>query len=171
MVCPLLRCRDQSDARKWLGDYGTLSGHDVFKQAKADAETWAATVESGGERARDMETVRHACYAYLKEKPGSIAEGVFRRQVYSDPIAMVKLDKLRRHHLKGWPKRLEQAPALVMRTKETEKKRMCLLPLRVGWPHGSRLRQVHPCAHGGQGQERQPSRAAPIANSSLLRSP
>ena len=25
--------------RKSLGDYGTLSGHEVFKQAKADAET------------------------------------------------------------------------------------------------------------------------------------
>jgi integrase len=112
------------NARKRLGDYGTLSGHDVFKQAKADAETWAETVESGGERARDMVTVKDACEAYLEQKPGSIAEGVFRRHVYSDPIAKVKLDKLRRHHLKEWRKRLEQAPALVTRTKVAEKKRM-----------------------------------------------
>jgi len=40
------------NSRKRLGDYGALSGHDVFRQAKADAETWAETVESGGERAR-----------------------------------------------------------------------------------------------------------------------
>ncbi|QIG54754.1 tyrosine-type recombinase/integrase [Altererythrobacter sp. BO-6] len=112
------------NSRKRLGDYGTLSGHDVFKQAKADAETWAETVESGGELARDMVTVKDACEAYLREKPGSIAEGVFRRHVYDDPIAKVKLEKLRRHHLRAWRKRLEQAPALVTRTKESDKKRM-----------------------------------------------
>lgn len=111
------------NARKRLGDYGTLSGHDVFKQAKADAEAWAETVETGGERARDMETVKDACEAYLEHKPGSIAEGVFRRHVYSDPIAKVKLDKLRRHHLKAWRKRLEQAPAAATRTKDDDKKR------------------------------------------------
>jgi integrase len=112
------------NARKRLGDYGTLSGHDVFKQAKADAEAWAETVETGGERARDMDTVKNACEAYLEQRPGSIAEGVFRRHVYSDPIAKVKLDKLRRHHLKAWRKRLEQAPALVTRTKEVKMVRM-----------------------------------------------
>lgn len=112
------------NARKRLGDYGTLSGHDVFKQAKADAEAWAETVETGGERARDMETVKDACEAYLEHKPGPIAEGVFRRHVYSDPISKVKLDKLRRHHLRAWRTRLEQAPAMVTRTKEAGKKRM-----------------------------------------------
>ncbi|MGY6550361.1 MAG: tyrosine-type recombinase/integrase [Erythrobacter sp.] len=112
------------NVRKRLGDYGTLSGHEVFKQAKADAETWAETIESGGELARGMVTVKDACEAYLIEKPGSIAEGVFRRHVYSDPIAKVKLDKLRRHHLKAWRKRLEDAPALVTRTKVAEKTRM-----------------------------------------------
>lgn len=112
------------NARKRLGDYGTLLGHDVFKQAKADAEAWAETVETGGERARDMETVKDACVAYLEQRPGSIAEGVFRRHVYSDPIAKVKLDKLRRHQLKAWRKRLEQAPALVTRTNEAQKMRM-----------------------------------------------
>jgi integrase len=109
------------NSRKRLGDYGTLSGHDVFKQAKADAEAWAETVETGGERARDMETVKDACVAYLEQRPGSIAEGVFRRHVYSDPIAKMKLDKLRRHHLKEWRKRLEEAPALVSRNKQGEK--------------------------------------------------
>lgn len=106
------------NARQPLGDYGTLSGHEVFKQAKADAEIWAETVESGGERPRDLVTVKDACEAYLEQKPGSIAEGVFRRHVYNDPIAKVKLDKLRRHHLMAWRKRLEQAPALVTRTKD-----------------------------------------------------
>ncbi len=108
------------NSRKRLGDYGTLTGHDVFRQAKADAEAWAETVESGGERARDMVTVADACEAYLTEKPGAIAEGVFRRHVYDDPIAKVKLDKLRRHHLRAWRRRLEQAPALLTRNKKGE---------------------------------------------------
>jgi len=103
------------NSRKPLGGYGALSGHEVFKQAKADAEAWAETVESGGERARDMVTVKDACDAYLGEKPGSIAQGVFRRHVFLDPIAKVKLDKLRRHHLLAWRKRLEAAPALITR--------------------------------------------------------
>lgn len=110
------------NSRKRLGNYGTLSGHDVFKQAKADAEAWAETVETGGERARDLVTVADACEAYLKQRPGAIAEGVFRRHVYSDPIARVKLDKLRRHHLREWRKRLEQAPALLSRNKEGKKR-------------------------------------------------
>ncbi|WP_299196730.1 tyrosine-type recombinase/integrase [uncultured Erythrobacter sp.] len=110
------------NSRKRLGDYGTLTGHDVFKQAKSDAESWAETVESGGERARDLVTVKDACEVYLEQKPGSIAEGVFRRHVYSDPIAKVKLDKLRRHHLKAWRKRLEQTPALLTRSKKGEKR-------------------------------------------------
>lgn len=107
-------------SRKALGDYGRLSGHDVFGEAKRDAENWVETVESGGVRSRDLVTVAHACEAYLIEKPGSIAEGVFRRHVYSDAIAKVKLDKLRRHHLRSWRKRLEEAPALVTRNKGGE---------------------------------------------------
>ncbi len=109
-------------SRKCLGDYGKLSGHDVFKQAKADAEIWADTVESGGVRAASLVTVSDACKAYLKEKPGAIAEGVFRRHVYSDPIATIKLDKLRRHHLRAWRKRLEEAPALLTRSNKGEKR-------------------------------------------------
>jgi len=109
------------NSRKSLGDYGRLEGHDVFKQAKADAELWADKVESGAERASDMVTVKDACEAYAKERPCPIQEGILRRHVYSDAIAKVKLDKLRRHHLKAWRKRLEQAPALVTRNKKGAK--------------------------------------------------
>lgn len=109
-------------SRKALGDYGALSGHEVFTQAKRDAESWAETVESGGIRARELVTVADACEAYLEEKPGSIADGVFRRHVYSDAIASVKLDKLRRHHLRAWRKRLEAAPALVSRSNKGERR-------------------------------------------------
>lgn len=107
--------------RRALGDYGSHIGNDVFSQAKRDAEGWADTVESGGVRPEKVETVADACRAYLKVRPGSIAEGVFRRHVYHDPIAKVRLDKLRRHHLLGWRQRLEEAPALVSRNKRGEK--------------------------------------------------
>lgn len=103
--------------RNPLGDFGSLTGNDVFAQAKRDAEAWAEKVESGGTRAEKLDTVADACRSYLKAKPGSIAEGVFRRHVYSDPIARVRLDKLRRHHLAAWCKRLEEAPALVSRNR------------------------------------------------------
>ena len=109
------------NSRKSLGDYGKLEGHDVFKQAKTDAELWADTVESGGERASDMVTVKDACEAYANEKPCPIQDGILRRHVYCDPIAKVKLDKLRRHHLRSWRKRLEQSPALVTRNKKGAK--------------------------------------------------
>ncbi len=107
-------------ARKALGDYGELNGHDVFAQAKKDTEAWADRVESGGAPTEKLETVADACRAYLKEKPSSIAEGVFRRHVYSDPIANMKLDKLRRRHMREWRKRLEDAPAAVTRHKGDE---------------------------------------------------
>ena len=110
------------NSRKALGDYGPIQGHEIFNQAKADAEAWADTVESGGERSRDMQTVRDACEAYQELNPCPIQDGILRRHVFSDPIAKVKLDKLRRHHLRAWRKRLEQAPALLTRSKHGEKR-------------------------------------------------
>lgn len=104
--------------QKALGDYGTLTGNEVFTAAKKDAEAWADQVESGGVRRQEIVTVADACREYLEEKPGPIAAGVFRRHVFSDPVAKVKLDKLRRHHLKEWRKRLEEAPALISRNKK-----------------------------------------------------
>ena len=107
--------------RKGLGDYGTLTGHEVFTAAKRDAEDFAELVETGGLRAEKLETVADACRAYLAEKPGSIAAGIFRRHVFNDPLARVKLDKLRKHHLRDWRKRLEDTPALLTRSKRGAK--------------------------------------------------
>ena len=56
--------------------------------------------------------------------------GQFSMEIYAPTGSLlsgnlqVKLDKLRRHHLKAWRKRLEQAPALVTRTKEVKMVRM-----------------------------------------------
>jgi site-specific recombinase XerD len=107
---------------KSLGDFGALPGSEMFAAAKRDAEEWAVKVETGGISAERMDTVADACRAYLERKPGSIAEGVFRRHVWGDPIAKVRLDKLRRHHVEAWRKRLEEAPALLSRSKKGERR-------------------------------------------------
>jgi len=89
-------------------------------EAGCSEEVKAESVESGGQRTERPETVADACRAYMRDKPGKIAERVFRRHVYGDPIAEVKLDKLHRHHLQDWRKRLEEAPVLVSRSKGGE---------------------------------------------------
>lgn len=85
--------------RKALGDYGNLPGNERFVAARKDAEIWTDQVETGGVREEKIETVADAARAYLKDKTDAngIAAGVFRRHVFDDPIAKVKLDKLRRH--------------------------------------------------------------------------
>lgn len=103
---------------KSLGDFGTLAGNEMFAAAKKAAEAMAELVESGGEVRSKIDTVADACRAYAEKRPE--AEHRFRRYVYSDQIAKVKLDKLRRRHLKEWRERLEAQPALVSRRKKGE---------------------------------------------------
>ena len=103
---------------KSLGDFGTLAGNEMFAAAKKAAEAMAELVESGGEVRAKMETVADACREYAKTRPE--AGHRFRRYVYADPIAKVKLDKLRRRHVKEWRERLELQPALVSRRKKGE---------------------------------------------------
>lgn len=105
---------------KSLGDFGKLEPNKRFAVAKNEAENLADIVEAGGEVRRKIVTVADACREYIRVNPGKIAEGVFRRHVYDDPVAKVKLDKLRRHHLMDWRRRLEEAPALISRNKNGE---------------------------------------------------
>ena len=100
---------------KSLGDYGTLPGNEMFAAAKRQAEAMAELVEAGGHVRAKVETVADACKEYAKDR--SEAGQRFRRYVYGDPIAKVKLDKLRRRHVKEWRERLEAQPALVSRSK------------------------------------------------------
>jgi hypothetical protein len=102
---------------KSLGDFGSLAGNERFTAARREVDRIAELVEAGGEVRRKIETVADACQQYLSANANKIAEGVFRRHVYVDPIANVKLEKLRRHHLIAWRERLESAPALVSRNK------------------------------------------------------
>lgn len=110
------------DARKYrvksLGDFGTLPGNAMFAAAKKEAEAFAELVESGGIVRAKIETVGDACREYAKAKPEAAER--FRRYVDGDPIAKVKLDKLRRRHVKEWRDRLEARPSLVSRRKKGE---------------------------------------------------
>lgn len=101
---------------KSLGDFGTLPGKDQFGAAKKEAERFADLVEAGGEVRSSLETVADACRAFANGDRD--LEARFRRYVYSDPIAKVKLAKLRRHHTRAWRQRLEARPALVSRRKK-----------------------------------------------------
>lgn len=103
---------------KSLGDFGTLPGNEMFAAAKKEAEKLADLVEAGGQVHAKIETVADACKEYAKTRPE--AGHRFRRYVYDDPIAKVKLDKLRRRHVKEWRDRLEAQPALVSRRKKGE---------------------------------------------------
>lgn len=110
------------DAKKYqlksLGDFGKLPGNEIFAVAKREVEVLADLVESGGEPSTDIETVADACKQYAQTRPES--EHRFRRYVYDDPIAKVKLNKLRRRHVKEWRERLEARPALISRRNEGE---------------------------------------------------
>lgn len=108
------------EARKYriksLGDLGTLAGNEMFAAAKKAAEAFAELVEAGGEIRTKIETVADACREYAKTRPEAAHR--FRRYVYDDPIAQVKLAKLRGRHVKEWRNRVEARPALVSRRKE-----------------------------------------------------
>ena len=101
---------------KALGDFGALAGNEIFAAAKKEAEAFADMIEAGGEVRRKIETVADACEEYAKDRPE--AGERFGRYVYPDPIAKVRLDKLRRRHVREWRERLEALPALVSRRKE-----------------------------------------------------
>lgn len=104
---------------KALGDFGGLTGNEVFTTAKREAEAFAELVEAGGQVRAKVETVADACKAYAESRPEAKAR--FKRYVDGDPLAKVKLAKLRRRHLREWRERLEQQPAQVSRNKEGER--------------------------------------------------
>lgn len=103
---------------KSLGDFGALAGNARFAEAKKEAEALAELVEAGGEIRAKIETVADACRTYASSRPD--AESRFSRYVYDEPLAKVKLDKLRRRHLADWREWLEQRPSIVSRSKKGE---------------------------------------------------
>lgn len=105
---------------KSLGDFGAVPSRDQFALAKKEAEKFAELVETGGAHEEPIETVEEACRRYAKSN--AEATGRFKRLVYNDPLAKLRLTKLRRHHLREWRERLESKPALVSRCKKGEQR-------------------------------------------------
>jgi integrase len=103
---------------KALGSFGDRPANERFAIAKTEAEAFASEVERGSVPAEKVETVEDACRKLAEGH--SEASDRFRRYVYADPIARVKLSKLRRSDVEGWRKRLEATPALVSRRKVGE---------------------------------------------------
>lgn len=105
---------------KALGSFGDRPAANRFAAAKADAEAFAVEVERGGIADTDekIETVEDACRHLAKTHKEAGAR--FKRYVYSDPIAKMKLAKLRRSHVAAWRARLEATPARVSRNKKGE---------------------------------------------------
>lgn len=112
------------DARRYrlkaLGDFAGEEARDRFVAAKREAEEFSAIVESGGHVHKALEMLGEACREYAKTNPD--AEGRFKRFVYDDPIAKLKLQRLRKRHLLEWRRRLAETPALISRNKGGEKR-------------------------------------------------
>jgi len=112
---------EQSGYRfKALGDFADKPSSERFAIAKQAAEAFAVEVERGGiaDDGDKIETVGDACRQFAKSRDDDAAR--FRRYVYSDPIAKVKLAKLRRSQVAAWRQRLGATPSLVSRRKEGE---------------------------------------------------
>jgi len=115
----IARILDQDTGKyqiKSLGDFGLLPANEIFSAAKKETEKIAELVEAGGEIRAKIETVADACREYAEDRPE--AQQRFRRYVYADALANIKLDKLRRRHLQEWRNRLEKRPAFVSRGKK-----------------------------------------------------
>lgn len=107
---------DRSGYRlKALGAFGEHPGSARFALAKDASEAFAVQVERGALTDEPLETVEDACRHFAKSR--TEAEQRFRRYVYGDPLAKVKLAKLRRSHVESWRDRLKETPALVSRRK------------------------------------------------------
>lgn len=108
---------EESRTYRWrsLGSLADRPSRDRFAAAKQAAEKFATDVERGDIPDEHVDTVEEACRRFAKSRKDD--EARFRRLVYSDPIAKLKLEKLRRWHLLAWRARIEAKPVLVTRRK------------------------------------------------------
>lgn len=101
---------------KSLGSLSDDISRERFAKAKEEAEEFARIVELGGLTDKKLDTVEDACRRFADQRDEVAAR--FRRYVYSDPIAKIRLVKLRRSHVAAWRARVDRTPALVSRRKE-----------------------------------------------------
>lgn len=88
-----------------LESFGGLKDNQRYAKAAAAAEEIMQREESGGSSSSLRMTVADACREYAKKKPA--AERFFEKSIYTDEIATVKLEDLRRSTLVAWRERLE----------------------------------------------------------------
>lgn len=103
--------------------YGRLQGIDQLPASKQydaalkAANKWIEHIQSGG--TFELVTVEDACKAYAEditdEAKRTRTYADFRRCVFDDPLAKVKLADLRPRHLGDWRKRIESLPVRVGR--------------------------------------------------------
>jgi integrase len=96
---------DGKAQQKALGAFAEVPEAERFRKAKAAAEAYLKLEEAGGRAVVLLDTVEDACREYAKTHPSATA--FFRLSVYPNPIAIVKLEKLRRAHLVAWREDLE----------------------------------------------------------------
>lgn len=116
----LARFNDTDTGRKpgkSLGDFGHLPPSERFDAARREAETWFEHLSAGG--STEDPSVWQACEAYAdgdKEKLRRLG-----LTVKDQPIAGIKLTRLRESHVRAWRKHLEAMPAVTAKRKTTAK--------------------------------------------------
>lgn len=118
----LARAYDEETRRyklKALGSFAEISTRERFATAKREAEAFIELIARGHANDPRIATVADACKRF--SLGNREVEARFRRYVYSDLLASVPIDKLRRSHLEAWRARLEVTPALVSRNKSGER--------------------------------------------------
>lgn len=115
--------------RRALGAFGDLPGNARFNAAKSAAEKFAEIVETGGHTSAKLDTVGDACREYAKTR--SEAEQRFQRYLYDEPLAKVKLEKLRRRHLIDWRDKLQQTDSIISRSNDGKKRTRARAPATV----------------------------------------
>lgn len=105
----------RKQVRKALGSFDDLPANQRYDAAKKEAEASFKHL-SGGGRAESI-AVAQACERYiaivLENKGPVIAESTearFKRYVYPNKIAKIKMDKLRRADVEAWVKALKASP-------------------------------------------------------------
>lgn len=105
---------------KALGSFGDHLARERFAHAKQAAELFALACDQGSIGVNAAITVEDAC-RQLAMGSAEVASR-FSRYVYTDPIAKLKLEKVRRSHLLAWRERLRTTPALISRSKAGERR-------------------------------------------------
>lgn len=111
----LARYSDPDTGRKpsrSLGDFGTIPPAKRYDAAKNEAEGWFRHLDGGG--STNHLTVRQVCERYADKKP-SEAERL-SRTVYNDPIANIRVEKLKKIHVDEWKRRIEAKLVVVTRS-------------------------------------------------------